>query len=63
MKVISIDNFSREGPGYDDRLIASGLSEEEAEAMADRLNADCTETSTRFHIVRPENYVLSVWEP
>ena len=33
MKVVQVDNFDREGPGHDDRLVAGALTKETADLL------------------------------
>jgi len=66
MKIISVDNFDRERPGYsDDELIAEGISNTEfAEVMVQALNARFSgEQSERFFKVVPDSYQLRVYGP
>jgi hypothetical protein len=64
MKLIRVDSFNREGPGYDDKLIQGGLTKEEAQASADALNAlDKSPHSPDFYRVVPEDYELFKFEP
>ena len=59
MKVIRTDNFDRET--VSDILVAEGLPEEEAKERADKENA--RKAHDAWHVVKPEDYKLYVWEP
>lgn len=64
-RVISVDNLNREGPGYDDKIIADGLERREfADTMADALNQKfCRYDDDRFFKVVDQSYTLQVFEP
>ncbi len=68
MKIVCVDNFGRGGEvsGKDDRLIAEGLTEEDAHSLANQLNYG-TDGSRRpkmwFYEVKPESYVLQRFAP
>ena len=61
MKVIRVDNFDREGPGHDDKVEASNLSEEEARALAKKLNEQRGGEESYYRAV-PDDYKLQVFE-
>ncbi len=63
MKVICRDNYDREGPGYDDVLIAINLTEEQARELASTLNTRVDPDGSNFYMVAPDDYKLRKFEP
>lgn len=62
MKVVRVDNFARET--VDDKLIADGLSSNDAEAMAEKLNKEQSgPDSPVYYRVVADDYKLREWEP
>jgi|GEM_PF-1166832 len=62
MQVIAIDNFDRDN--VSDEVIATGLSQAEAEHKAATLNATCGgKFAIRYYVVKPDDYVPYRWEP
>lgn len=63
MKVVRTDAFDRSGEaqGFDEKLIASGLSEVEAIRKAWGLNSIAT--NGYHYVVRPESYRLKEFKP
>lgn len=56
MKVVAISNYALDTVA--EKLVASGLTEEEARAKAEELNESVCEGSTYWHVVKSENYIL-----
>jgi hypothetical protein len=61
VKVIAVDNFARDT--VDDVLIAEGLDQAQARALADERNAGATMYAARYYRAVPDTYVLQKWEP
>lgn len=64
MKVIQTDNFNREGPGFDDILIAEGLSETQAKAIVKALRMMRRDKDyDPWFVAVEDNYKLQVFKP
>jgi hypothetical protein len=66
MKIICVDNFNREGPGYDDKLIAGSITEPTlGKSIVDFLNATygSGEDNPYFFKLVEDDYKLQVFEP
>lgn len=63
MKIVRVDNFDDEGPGGSEWVAREGLSQEEAEAVAEKMNAEEPAWSRDFFVVKPDNYVPRKFEP
>ena len=65
MMIICVDNFNREGPGYDDRVVATGaFTNKEAETAVSALNAlDKSPMAQKFYKVVPMDYKLYKFKP
>lgn len=65
MQVVRTSNLGRSGesPGYDECLLASGLSLKEAEDMALGLNNTSGSTGLWFYMVKSEDYQLRKFVP
>jgi len=63
VKIISVDNYDHEGPGYDDKLIADNIvSEDLAKTMCMALNGTRA-NEDRYYKVVPSDYVLKEFQP
>jgi hypothetical protein len=61
-RVVKVDNFDRET--IDDKLVCDGLTQDEAKAQADKLNADeGGEDSPAFFKAVDANYKLREYDP
>ena len=64
MKIIRVDNFGREGPGHDDVLVASGITNKEAAyVMLTALRVECTADGPHYYILVDDDHVLQKFEP
>lgn len=65
MKIICSDNFGREGPGHDDKLVAENITDvEDGPVMADALNVKFGgEQSPYYYRVVDDDYKLQIFEP
>lgn len=63
MKIIRVDSFNREGPGYDDVLMAENVKAEFAYRIVTALNQTSTFYSHEFFRAVPDDYKLKVFEP
>jgi len=63
MKVIKVDNYNREGPGYDDKLVAENLTTKEAMELAKERNSDPTRPDFDWFKVVEDDYKLYEWAP
>ena len=63
MKIIKVDSFDREGPGFDPIFICGGITKEHADIVCQQLNDAEWEHSPNFYRVVPDDYVLTKWEP
>lgn len=61
MKIIAVDNFNREGPGFDNRFLFSIRDERLAEEIVRLMNTE-DHGETFFRAV-PDNHVLQRFEP
>jgi len=61
MKLVAVDMQDREGPGYDDKLIAENVNEHYAEQIKNLLNAD--DCSNYYIDIKPDDYKLKIFEP
>ena len=61
-KIIQVDNYDREGPGHDDRLVANIQSETTARQIVKLLNDDVDPRSEIYYQVVPSDYKLRVFE-
>lgn len=52
-KVVKVDNFNREGPGFDDTVVEVDLTEKIAKQMADLMNKPLSSASRDYYIARP----------
>lgn len=62
-KVISVDNFDREGPGRDELLIHNGLLEKTARDITACHNHNQSNHADRIYRAVPHSYVLRVFQP
>ena len=60
-KVIRCDNYDREM--YSDVLVASNLSETEAQKIVDAMNEDPNRSDEHFYKVKADDYKLFEYEP
>lgn len=63
MKIIRIDNFNREGPGYDDYFVASVQSEWIGEQIVKLLNGDVDPRGEIYYQLVQDSYELKVFKP
>lgn len=64
MKLIQTDNFDREGPGHDDRLLVYINNPNVAKEVARLLNDDCDDPYCDvFFKAVPNDYKLKKFEP
>jgi len=63
MKIIKVDNYDREGPGHDPVLIAESVRENYAKIICDYLNALRDPMGDDYYVIKPDDYVLTKWEP
>lgn len=64
MKIIQVDNFDREGPGYDDRFVAMVVDPHIAEHIVSLLNSEHKHPEDDcFYKVVPNDYKLRRFEP
>lgn len=58
MKVIGVDNLGRDyNGGRDEEVAAENLSEEDAFALRDKLNASANCYTIIWYVVKPDDYV------
>lgn len=63
MMLIQVDNFDREGPGHDDKLLLYINNEEKAHEIARLINEDCDDPNCNvFFKAVPNNYKLKRFE-
>lgn len=62
MKIIRVDNYDREGPGYDDYFVASVQSEEIGKQIVKLLNDDVVPETFYYQLVQ-DSYELKVFKP
>lgn len=63
MKIIAVDNYDRQGPGYDDRLVAENVSKPMADRIVTLLNGSLNEHSEEFFRAVDDDYKLQEFEP
>ncbi len=63
MRVICVDNFNREGPGYDDKVICVAVDLYWANKIADSLNAGVHPDGPYFYKAVADEYKLKEFEP
>lgn len=64
MKIVRVDNYNREGPGHDDKLVATDITNNaEAVVMVSALNAQEHPTSSNYYTLKEDDYQLQVFEP
>jgi hypothetical protein len=64
VKIISVDNFDREGPGHDDSLVADNVSSGYIKTMVQALNESHSGNGAqRFFRAVEDDYELQVFEP
>ena len=63
MKIVRIDNFDREGPGHDDKLIAENVIEPYGAKIVEFLNKGEWEGSSDFYTLQKDDYKLKIFEP
>jgi len=63
MKIVIIDNFGREGPGYDDTLVAENVNKPYGEKIVELLNKGEWEGSNDFYTLQEDDYHLREFKP
>jgi hypothetical protein len=65
MKIIKVDNYDREGPGFDPVLICNNVCDFYADLIADLLNQRYNPTGDLEDFFKkvPDTYILTKWEP
>lgn len=63
MKIVRIDNFDREGPGYDDKLIAENVHEHYGKKIVNLLNNGEHRESSDFYTLQEDEYKLKEFQP
>ena len=63
MKIISADNFDREGPEGDDHLIADNVSLWWATTIVKLLNNNTPKDSRDYFKIKEDNYKLKKFQP
>lgn len=64
MKIVWCDNFDREGPGNNERVVAYNInSEREAKAMLQGLLVTCPAHGSDWYKIVPDDYRLRVFRP
>ena len=62
-KIIAVDNFDREGPGFDDRLVVFVRDVVRAQKIVDLLNEEVGGHSPIYYKVVPNDYKLKTFVP
>lgn len=65
MKVIRVDNYDREGPGFDPKLIKAHVTKAGGEEIARILNASSSANGRGqyFYKCVEDDYKLEKWQP
>jgi hypothetical protein len=65
MMIIQVDNHNREGPGYDDHVVCTGVDEHWGHKILELLIEDCRYQDNLDHYYRlvPNDYKLKVFAP
>ena len=64
MKIVQVDNFAREGPGYDDRFVALVSNPDIATAIVALLNIEHSQAEDPcFYAAVSDDYKLKKFEP
>lgn len=63
MKIICVDNYDREGPGHDDKLIATTVPESTGKIIVNLLNKQTDPLGEGYYRLVEDDHELRRFEP